>query len=72
MKIESLWWGFFVKLNYFLLHDFELQWRMFNRNLKAECDRVFSSMGLVITKYRKSMKSELLDALIKIKMFTKE
>jgi len=45
---------------------------MFNRNLKAECDRVFSSMGLVITKFRKSMKSELLDALITIKKFTKE
>ena len=33
---------------------------------EAECERVFSSMGLVITKRRKSMKLELLDALITI------
>ena len=38
---------------------------------EAECERVFSAMGLIITKQRKTMKPDLLDALITIKQLIK-
>ena len=38
---------------------------------EADAERVFSAMGLVINKHRKSMKPDLLDALITIKQLIK-